>query len=119
MGAVAEHHQKELADARSKLQQLQRMKEEKLLEMRAFKLELEQKRAAMKRETALMRETVFDQMSDKITARMEEDEAAAAAAADQTGAANGAKFVAIAEEEEEEVEEGEELAGAAAAVAPV
>ena len=68
----------------------------------------------MKRETALMRETVFDQLSDKIQAKMEQDDEAAAADADQAAGVS-AKFVAIAEEDEEE----EELAGAAAAVAAV
>ena len=52
----------QLEDARVKLQKLQQAREAKLLEMRAFKLELEQKRAAMKQETAKMKETIFGQL---------------------------------------------------------
>merc|ERR1719259_646218 len=76
MVAVAATKQREVEEAREKLQKLQKMKEEKLLEMRAFKLELEQKRAAMKHEAAAMREAVFDQLSENLAVKVEQSAAA-------------------------------------------
>jgi len=106
-----DNRKKELLVAKEKLEALQRIKEEKLLQMRAIKLELEQKKELMKRETQSMREVVQEQMSaslvGKIDRDIEEQQAAKSKQAKSAAEATGNDLITISEEDVEETEECE------------